>query len=420
MIKEVIRKVLKIGLGHVFSAYAINKIIAFLTNMLIVRFMSKSEYGLFCSAFNIYTIFNIFTGLGMLSSELLFCTEARNIDEKKAIYKYTLVCGFLVDIAFGALMALYGLLDLASIKESSLLIVLFSGLLAIEYIMQYLLVYYRTKLDNKRFSYLSTINSASYLVFGSIGALWSGAIGTIIGRYFAMIITIIIGLLFLKGDFTDFINNKKIHISLKKEIWVYSIKMGVSSFLNQVIYLIDVALISFIIANSEIVASYKLATLIPEGLSFVPQAIIVTFIPYYVKNQKDNAWLKSNTKKLICSLAIINLLITILLLLFAPVIIQIIGGRQYSDSVYYFRVLSISYFFLSTFRLLSTNILAIFRKTSFNLIMAGITGVTNIILDIVLINKFQAMGAAWATVISVVVASALSFPYLLRLIYFKD
>ena len=96
-IKKYLKKLKKIGFGQVFSAFAINKIIAFVTNFLIVRFLTKSDYGLFSSAFNIYSFFNVYTGLGMLSSELLFCTEKRSPIEKKAIYKYTLLCGFFAD-----------------------------------------------------------------------------------------------------------------------------------------------------------------------------------------------------------------------------------------------------------------------------------------------------------------------------------
>lgn len=409
-------KIWKMGLGHVFSAFTINKVIAFVTNILIVRFMSKSEYGLFSDAFNTYSFFNIFTGLGMLGSELLFCTEKRPEHEKKAIYKYTLKCGFLVDIILGFVMLCYAYSGVMPIAESKPILIGFAGLLAFEYIMQYFLIYYRTKLDNRKFSFLSVINTSSYLIFGVIGAYVFGAMGTLLGRYFAMLVPIVVATLSLKENITDIRNDFLLETRLKKDIWIYGIKNGLSSYLNHVIYLIDVAIISYIIADPEIVASYKLATLIPEGLNFVPHAIIVTVIPYFVKNKDNKGWIKQNTFKLLVSMGIMNCFITLFLLFSAPLLINLIGGEQYSDSVIYFRILSLSYFFLGTFRLFSTNVLAIFRKTTYNLVVAAINGVLNIILDVILVSNYQAEGAAWATMISVVIASMLSFPYLLHTI----
>lgn len=410
---EGVKKLWKMGLGHVFSAFTINKIIAFVTNILIVRFLTKTDYGLFSDAFNAYSFFNIFTGLGMLGSELLFCTEKRPDQEKKAIYRYTLISGFVIDVFLGIILIIYAYSGLMSIKESQPLLVALSGLLALEYVMQYFLIYYRTKLDNRKFSLLSVTNSSTYLIFGVLGAFFYGPLGTIFGRYVAMLIPILVGFFLMKKDYVDIININPISTDLKKDIWSYGIKNGLSSYLNHVIYLIDVAIISYILANPDTVASYKLATLIPEGLNFVPHAIIVTVIPYFVKNKENKKWIKQNTRKLFFSMAILNCFITVFLLLSAPLLIKLIGGNQYSDSVVYFRILSLSYFFLGTFRLFSTNLLAIFRKTTFNLIVAGFNGIINIILDVVLISNFHAVGAAWATMISVVIASLLSFPYLL-------
>lgn len=414
--KDRVKKLWDMGLGHVFSAFTINKLIAFVTNILIVRFMSKTEYGLFSDAFNTYSFFNIFTGLGMLGSELLFCTEKRSDQEKRAVYRYTLLSGFVVDIILGAVMIGYAFSGFMPIKDAQPVLIGFAGLLALEYVMQYILVYYRTKLENKKFSFLSVAHSVSYLLFGAAGAIIYGPVGTIIGRYLAMIIPSILGIVLMKGNYVDVFNKQHVDDKLKKDIWNYSIKNGLSAYLNQVIYLIDVAIISCVIADADTVASYKLATLIPEGLNFVPHAIIVTLIPYFVRNKENTKWLKANARRLFFYTGLMNCLITVLLIVAAPIVIKIIGGEQYSDSVVYFRILSLSYFFLGTFRLFSTNLLAVFRKTTFNIVVAAINGALNIVLDLVLIHYFQATGAAWATMISVVIASCLSFPYLIRTI----
>lgn len=414
--KETIKRLYNIGLGHVFGAYTINKIIAFATNFVIVRLLSKNEYGFFSSAFNIYSFFNIFTGLGMLGAELLFCTEEREEKERRAIYRYTLLAGLVSNIILGIGIVAYGTFGPNSIPESRKYIIMFSGLLAIEYFAQFVLCYYRTKKNNKAFSWLSTLNSVTYFAFGGIGALILGVEGTIIGRYLAYIIVASVGIYYLRDNISDLFNRNRLDKKLKKDIWTYSLKNGASTFLNQVIYLIDVFLISTIIADSEIVASYKFATIIPESLSFIPQAIMVALIPYFVSNMRNNNWIKTSTRKLLLYTGTLNIVITVTLIISAPIVIQIAGGEKYADSLIYYRILSISYFFLATFRLMSTSLLSVFRKTTYNLFVAAITGILNILLDYIMISKYQAVGAAWATVLSVVIGSVLSFPYLMHII----
>lgn len=415
-----IKAIFRLGLAHIFGAYSINKIISFLTNTVIVHFLSKAEYGYFGSAYNVYSIFIIFTGLGMTSAELLFCSEERPAREKRAIYKYTFLCGFVVDIVLSACMLAYGLLGQVGMPECRPYIVLLSGLPLADYVMQYLLVFLRTRRENKKFAYLSTVNSVALLLFTVVGACFGGVGGTIGGRYFAYIITIVAGIFLSRSSMPDIINKEQIDRRLKKDIWAYAVKNGACSALNTIIYLLDVAVISYVIADPEIVASYKLATIIPENLNFIPQVVIITLIPYYAKNQSNRAWLRKTTKTLFLGMAAVNLLITLFLLVSAPFVIKLLWGAQYMDSVHYYRVLSLSYFFLATFRLFSTNILAVLRKTTFNLIVAILTGVANIVLDYILITHYAAAGAAWATVMVIVIASVASFPYLVKVIFAKE
>lgn len=415
---SVVKKIFKIGLVHIFGAYSLNKIISFVTNIIIVRFLTKYEYGLFGSAYNVYSIFIIFTGLGMISATLLYCSEQRESAEKQAIYRYTLICGFVVDVILCIAMLMFGLFGPVGIEETRRYIIQLSLLPLADYAMQYILVYFRTKRNNQTFAFLSSVNTVAYLLFGGLGAYLFGIGGTIAGRYIAYIITTVIGL-FKANSNSDYFNNIRIGDNLKKEIWFYAIKNGSSSALNSVVYLLDVAMITYLISNAEVVASYKLASIIPESLIFIPQAVVVTILPYYAHNKDDKVWLQETTKRLFGLMLCFNMVMCIALLLGAPLIITVLWGSNYLDSVPYFRVLSLSLFFLSSFRLFSTNILAVFRKTTFNLVVSIVTAISDILLDYFLVLKYGAIGAAWATVIVVFIASCISFPYLIKTIW-KD
>ena len=77
----------------------------------------------------------------------------------------------------------------------------------------------------------------------------------------------------------------------------------------------------------------------------------------------------------------LNLVISVLLFAFAPVIIRLLYGEQYMDSVYIFRILSINYFFSGTFRIISGNLLVTQRKLKFNFFVALVSGTINAIAD---------------------------------------
>ena len=160
-----------------------------------------------------------------------------------------------------------------------------------------------------------------------------------------------------------------------------------------------------ILKNSDIVASYKTATLIPYALSFIPNTIAIYIYPNFARNNKDRKWIKEKYLFLLKYFSVFNVLVACFLFVFAPFIIQIVFGEQYLSSLIPFRILSIGYFFSATFRALSSSILIMLRKVKVNLIISIIVGIINIVLDIFLIKHYGAAGASIATVISFIIAS---------------
>ena len=83
-------------------------------------------------------------------------------------------------------------------------------------------------------------------------------------------------------------------------------------------------------------------------------------------------------------------------------------GEEYIDAVPVFRLLSINYFISGTFRIVSGNLLVTQRRLKFNLLIAIVSTVTNIIADYFFIQWWGSMGAAYATVLVVVISSVMS------------
>jgi len=141
---------------------------------------------------------------------------------------------------------------------------------------------------------------------------------------------------------------------------------------------------------------------------------MVYVYPYFAEHKDDRDWCLKRYKQILLGLGAFNLLISAVLCLGAPLIIRLIFGYEYLDCVPVFIVLSINYFISGTFRIVSGNLLVTQRRLKFNLLVAIVSSVTNIIADYFFIQWWGSMGAAFATVLVVVISSIMST---IRLVY---
>lgn len=414
----VIKSFFEKGLFHIMGSTLVNKIIGFITNIIIVRILTKTDYGIFSSAFNTYAMVALFSGFGITNGILYFCSDKERKEKRLAYYDFSLKYGFISDIFLALILITYGLWGPVGISDSRRYIVLLCALPLASYMQNYFATVLRTRKENIKYSRLLNINSFSYAVFAVIGSYIWGIYGTIAGRYLAFLLTTGVGVLYCKPYF----NLSKLSYYLTKDekfsIIKYSAAGGAISALNNILYMIDVWLIGFLVADTEILASYKVATVIPEHMTFIPSCIAIVIFPMFVEQSGNSEWLLKNIKKLYKSMLAISGIITLLMFIASPMVVNILWGEQYADAIPCFRILSISFFFLSSFRILTTNILAALGRVKFNLIVSIIVGISNIVLDIVLIYYLGSIGAAIATLMISILASALSVPYLVKFLVF--
>lgn len=411
-IKQLFRK----GLFHIMGSTFINKCIAFITNIGLVRVLSKPEFGIFTAAFNIFSIVYLFSGFGITNGMLYFCSQKRSEESKARIYKYAIQFGLLSEIVLSIVMLLYAGFAEVGIEESRKYIYLLSLLPMTAFFFDYFSIMLRTKKKNREYSLLLNINSVLYMILAISGSYIFGIIGTLIGRYLAYIISAVIGYFFCrnyisKDVFLD--RNIRIKNKEKKHLLRYSIKAGLTSALNNILYRLDVLIIGVVIADASILAAYKVGVAIPENMNFIPASMMVFVLPFFIEHANEKEWIRNNSIKLYLSMGLMSAVLCVFLIAAAPLLISILWGNNYMDAVPCFRILTVSFFFLSTFRLTSTNILLSMGKSGYTLMVSVISGISNILLDLLLTVKYGSIGAAYATLIVTILASALSFPYVL-------
>jgi len=410
--KGIMRKLFSTGFFHVFGSSVINKIIAFLSSVVLVRILTKPEYGTFTYAWNIYSIVFIFSGMGMDSAMLQLASEHGGEPEyTDKVSKYSVRFGLWFNLLLAVVLLGIGLWAPLTISGGRNLIFALCLLPFVQLIVCLMSCYLRVVKRNQDYAKLTVINTIVVFAGSVGGALLFRELGLVIGQYFAAIVTCLFGyyslhVSLMKRSTTSIGEDRKI---LLKIGFISMINNG----LSQLLLLLDVFVLGIVDPQETLLASYKVATMIPTALIFIPNSLVIYIYPYFAEHKNDGKWCLERFKKIIIVLGIVNCLISLLLFAFAPTIIRVFFGDQYLDAVPIFRVLSVNYFISGTFRIVSGNLLVTQRKLKYNLIESIITSIINVIADYFFIQLWGGMGAAIATLMVVIISSIMSTVYLI-------
>lgn len=402
---------LKTGFFHIFGSSVINKIISFLSSIILVRILTKEEYGAFTYAWNIYSIILLLSGFGIESGVLQVASEKSGEREyTKKIYSFGTRLGIKFNILLGVIligMALFVPLKIGNAKE---LLIMLCALPIVQLLYGLATGYLRSQKQNKEFSVLSTINTFFVFIISVICSVFFREKGMIAGYYISFIISILVA--FVKFDVNLFASKRKVSQSEKRAVLSIAFVSMCNNGLSQLLYLLDVFVLGIVDPTETVLASYKVSTMIPSALTFIPLALVTYLYPYFAEHKDDGRWCLNKYKEVVIGLGTFNACISLVLYVFAPLIVTCLFGNQYMDAVPVFRILAINYFISGTFRALSGNLLVTQRKLKFNLVVAILSGVINLFADYFFIKWWGPMGAAFATVLVVLVSSTLSTTYL--------
>ena len=340
------RGLVRIGLVHVFSANVLNKVVAFASNVLIVRILTKTDFGLFSAANNIVSLAMLITGAGTLSGTLQYGAEDRPEPEKAAYFRYCALVGVGFNLVLMLGVYLYALSEAVAFDQTRGYIVLLIPTILLHYLYEYCGVILRSRREAKRYAVLLNVNSVCYSVLSCVGAFLGGIPGLILGRCAAYGIGCTQGLVFIRGDIGAILRGRRLVRLQKNEVLRFSVSCCLISALNRMLYILDVTIISYTLNNADLVAAYRAGTQIPEALEFIPTSILVTVIPYFALHNRDTAWLREWTKKLYLYSALLNVAITAAMLAISRPLVLGLWGAQYGDSLPVFRILSVNYFIL--------------------------------------------------------------------------
>ncbi|KRE83801.1 hypothetical protein ASG89_11825 [Paenibacillus sp. Soil766] len=415
--KEIAGKLINTGFFHIFSSSIINQSVTFLSGIILIRVLTITEYGAFSYTNNIMSLFLLFSGLGMASGIMQISSENFNMpDRALSVFKYgsNVAVGF--NIFLSMIMLCFGVIvPLPVSGANDLLLFMFMGPIVIV-VFELIQIYNRYNRLNKNYSYFTTTNTIIILVFSIIGAWIYQAKGLVLLRDLGYILSISLGIIVYKFPLSKIRKVASLTKDNKLDLYKISLISMANNATGQLIFILDIFIIGLIIPDESVIATFKVATIIPNALFFIPGALMLYVYPYFSLNITNKKWIKKNVYLIIKYFGLFNLILTGVLILYAPIIVKLIFGAQYSDAVVPFRILAISYFFSATFRKVAGNLLVTQRKLIFNFWLGVFEGIINIICSIILVNNFGSIGAAYTNLIIVIISSIISVRYLIKVI----
>lgn len=397
------------GFFQIFNATIVNSMVSFIYGIFIVRLLTKSQYGLFSYAQGIVNFGLLFCSMGLNLGLLQYCTEDRRIEQKYSLSRFALSGGFLTSIATVVILLFYSGIDASGLHGIVQTLVVFSFLPVAYWLKDWIITNLRWQLKNREYAVVMNLHSVLNAVLVILGAFIGGITTAIIGIYVAYIVSIGVGLFFLKDCKEEIACACKVERELIPGFLKYSLTMCVVNAMISVLFSIDTYVIGNVLHDAEEIASYKTASVIPFALNMVPNAVMTFMYPYISRHKYDKKWLKAELKKVYLANALLNTGIGICLMIIAEPLIHTVFGESYSSTVRIFRLLVLSYIISASLRTPSANILGMLKMTKSAFWISAGTVLLSVFLSYNFICRFGIEGAAYGSCVTFSVVGMISF-----------
>lgn len=416
-IQEQIENFKNKGFFTVFISSAASKIITFIGGMIIVRVMSKDDYGAYTYVINCLGILTIVNDLGCAQATMQFCSENyRDRRKYEAVFVYGIRSGLsfviisVLAVLLSPLFYPYNSDELARLTQTLCLFPLITT------VNSFLVANLRSSFQTKKYAIANFVSCVlNYIVILPLAYVY-GLTGAMVSKYLIPILELVFLVCFSRDSIGFNYRTDTLTKSEKKDFLKLSFSSQFSSGISQIMTLVDVFVIGLIIKESSTISSYKVGTIIPTALEFIPQSVMIMTVPYFAQNRSNKKWVVFNTRRVVLFGIIAYLVVYGIFFIFAPIAIRIIFGDRYSDTLMCFRILLIGFYFTSALKIPISNIIYTQRKVSINIIMSAFGGILNCILDYFMIIKWGSIGVAAATTIVQIIISISYLFFIVRLL----
>jgi O-antigen/teichoic acid export membrane protein len=392
--------------GYVTLSIILGKLISFLISLIVIRLLTKPDYGLITYSSTIISLAVPLMGFGAFQGLMRYGAKLNGYSNKLQLFNYGLIRGSLFSILIIVAFILFSDFITRSLPQAKIYFIILSFQVLSLFLLEYVKSFYRLLHRNKAYSIVEIAYQIILLTFSVIFTILYDGIGFVLAMTF---IPFIISVYIIVKRKWLSLKNIKFNLNIKPfEFWKYSFLVSLGALASQLLFVLDIIMLGNLLKNAQLVAVYKAASLIPLSLRFVPYMFITTDYLKFAENETNAHYLKQyivNYSKLFIPISAL----TIAFFWFFSDYLVLLFGEGYQNSAYLMKIFGFAITASFIFRIPFGNILTATRWANINAYNSLLALLLNFILNYYFIKHWQLEGAAIATTITMWISGLLTF-----------
>lgn len=379
------------------------------------RVLGAAEWGVFNYAITLVAFLTIFVDIGISNILTRETAKSRDKEERKRILSTSFVIKCFL-VIFGAFIVIFLAPHFTKIEEAKLLFPIVVWILIFDALREFGFAYLRAIERMELEAMLSVAMNTAIVIAGFVflkiqtdvvSYTYSYALGTGIG------------LAMTAYTLRDNIKDIRSHFtfSLIKPIIKAAWPFAVSGILGMLTLNTDVVILGWLKSASDL-GYYSAGQRVIQILYLLPTIIAISVLPTFARTAKvDDKRFRQIFERIVSVMFMISLPIIIGGIVVGTPLISYLFGSSYAPGSLSFKILLLTLIIDFPVVVLTSAAFAYDRQKSL-IIYSAIGGITNVILDLLLIPKFGIEGCAVATVIAQFSANAYLWSIMKKINYF--
>lgn len=404
LIKSYIQNFLSRSGSYVLLATIISRLFSFLAAWFALRLIPNKELGVVLFAYNIILFVLPLSGLGLHQSFIRYGALLKTAEEKNSLFLYVLKKGLIVSLLLIGLITIIAFCINFQFQHTKIYLILLSFIIIPSFLLEIIKAQLRLIHNNKKFAFTEVTHSVLLLISVVILSYFFAEIGYATALVIAPLLT---SLLFIRKIDINFKLKEKLSIT-DITFWKYGFFASLSNVVTQLLFVIDILLIGYLLANTEMVTNYRYISLIPLSLLFLPHVFIATDFVTFTEKIHNKNYIKEYIKSYMLLFLAISILLIIGSCFFGSFVLSLLDDDFITyTSTFFILMIGISGIFI--FRGLFGNLLSSIGKAHVNYYIATLALLLNIISNYYLIPMLGIKGAAITSAILMWFTGILSF-----------
>ena len=421
IVNQSLQKIAK-GTGIVFVGTIIGMLLGFVGRVIIVRYTTQTEYGIYALALVLMSIFAMISTLGLgggVTRQIAYFRGKKDSEKVSGIVKSSIQIAFVASILFS--FFLFFLSDIISVKvfhspELSTPLKIFAIAIPFSVLIVIFTSIFRGFDRVEPNVYFQNIlrNVLLLPLLGIVILFGLSFLGLLYAYLASIVLTCIAFAVYAAKKLPSSVKGEKNTNagSLRKELLLFSLPLLVVSILNMIMHWTDTLMLGYF-KTPDIVGLYNVALPIVNLIPVVLTSMLFLYVPIASQLYSQNLMgeLRRNYAILTKWMFALTLPLFLIIFLFPETVLNILFGSRYIQAGTALQILALG-MFVNTFLGPNGATLIVAGKTRF-LMWTGLIGaIMNIALNIFLIPLFGIVGAAIASASSLAVINSLNSTWL--------